>query len=250
MTTARPRSRKGSTGSSAERTSGLTHRQCPPGPSSTGELEEDEEIAREQIRELVHGVFEIASTLDEAVLKYKTRNRMYDTDHPEALDTSWSPTSMCEPMEDGRHALNKLTRTDQWIREEAIGNLRTMKALGRPRMPRKVLTPWQDEESGSSVRSNAEGQSPIQGTSIISDSEGACLSRGMTATSPSEESEEDDVVRQRAELAEKLARHHAACATSRYHPWYENERMLTMPTNIFEERTWEWLSNASVQKQV
>jgi hypothetical protein len=43
-----------------------------PVPSSTGELEENEGIVREQLRELVDGVFEISSKLDEAGFKYKT----------------------------------------------------------------------------------------------------------------------------------------------------------------------------------
>jgi hypothetical protein len=155
---------------------------------------------------------------------------------------------MYEPMEDERHALNKLTRTDQWIRAEAIGNLRTMKALGRPKMPRGMLTPCQDKESESSVGSDDEGQSPIQGTNIISDSEEAQLPRGMTATSPNEESEEDDAVRWRAELAEKVPRHHAACCVEI--PWYGSERALMVFTNMFEARTCEWLNDEGIKAGV
>jgi hypothetical protein len=129
-------------------------------------------------------------------------------------------------MEDPRHALNKLTQPYQWLRREAISNLRIMQALGRPRMARKVLTPWQDKEPECSTRSDAEVQPPMQDTSLISESEG---SRG------------GDADRKKTGLAEKLARHHAACYVEM--PWYEGERALAMLTNWFDERTMEWLTD-------
>ena len=43
--------------------------------------------------------------------------------------------------------MRKLTRPYQWLRREAISNLRVMQALGRPRMPRRVLTPGQGAEA-------------------------------------------------------------------------------------------------------
>jgi hypothetical protein len=54
---------------------------------------------------------------------------------------------MHESMEDPEHAMSKLTRPYQWLRREAASNLRTMQALGRPRMVRRVITPGQGDEA-------------------------------------------------------------------------------------------------------
>jgi hypothetical protein len=120
-------------------------------------------------------------------LSYRTENRKHLQ-----LDTTWPPTSMYESMEDEGHALNKLTKPYQWLRREAISNLRAMQALGhwgdQGWHARKVLTPWQDEEPESSIGSDAEGQSPMQDTSTTSESEGG---KG------------DDADRKKTELAEK-----------------------------------------------
>ena len=43
--------------------------------------------------------------------------------------------------------MRKLTRPYQWLRREAISNLRTMQALGRPRMTRRVPTSGQGDEA-------------------------------------------------------------------------------------------------------
>jgi hypothetical protein len=107
--------------------------------------------------------------LDEAGFKYKAQNK-----RDPQLDTGWYPTSMHESMEGPGHALNKLTRPHEWLRREAISNLRIIQALGKPRMARKVLTPWQDEEPGcstgsdGSTGSDAEVQSPMYGTQALS----------------------------------------------------------------------------------
>jgi hypothetical protein len=48
-----------------------------------------------------------------------------------------------------------------------ISNLRAMQALARPRMTRKVVTPWRDEEPEDSDESDRE----MQGTDLTNDSE-------------------------------------------------------------------------------
>jgi hypothetical protein len=152
--------------------SGSPHRQCQARPSRAAELERDEEVPWEQTQVLIQGVPDLATELDEVSFKYKARNKR----HPQ-LDTGWYPTSMHEPMEDPGHALNKLTRPHEWLRREAISNLRIMQSLGRPRMARKVLTPWQDQDPGCSTGSDgftgsdAEVQSPMQDTGPINESE-------------------------------------------------------------------------------
>ena len=63
--------------------------------------------------------------------------------------------------------MNKRTRPYQWLRREAISNPSTMQALTRPRMTRKVLRPWRDEEPEDSVESDRE----MQGTDLTNKSE-------------------------------------------------------------------------------
>jgi hypothetical protein len=94
----------------------------------------------------MQGVVDLARRLDEASFQYQARNRSKIG----KLDTGWYPTSIHEEMEDPeQHAVNKWTRPYQcWLRREAISNLRAMQALARPRMARKVLTPWRGEGSG------------------------------------------------------------------------------------------------------
>jgi hypothetical protein len=92
----------------------------------------------------MQGVVDLADKLDEAGFQYQARNRSKAW----KLDTGWYPTSMYDAMEDPEHAVNKWTRPYQWLRREAVNNLRAMQALARPRMTRKVLTPGQDEENG------------------------------------------------------------------------------------------------------
>ena len=106
-------------------------------PSGTAESERDEKAAWEQTQVLMQGVVDLAGELDKADFQYQARNRSKFW----KLDAGWYPTSMYDAMEDPEHAVNKRTRPYQWLRREAISNLRTMQALGRPRMTRKVLTP-------------------------------------------------------------------------------------------------------------
>jgi hypothetical protein len=135
----------GMAGSSKERISSS------PTPSGTAESERDEhrpQATREQTQVLMQGVVDLAGKLDEAGFQYQARNRSKIG----KLDTGWYPTSMYEAMEDPEHAVNKWTRPYQWLRREAISNLRIMQALARPRMTRKVLTPWRGEGSGADRR--------------------------------------------------------------------------------------------------
>jgi hypothetical protein len=106
-------------------------------PSGTAESERDEKATWEQTQILMQGVVDLAGELDKADFQYQARNRSKFW----KLDAGWYPTSMYDAMEDPEHAVNKRTRPYQWLRREAISNLRTMQALGRPRMTRKVLTP-------------------------------------------------------------------------------------------------------------
>jgi hypothetical protein len=50
-------------------------------------------------------------------------------------------------MEVPEHAVSNLTRPYQWLRREAVSDLRTTQALGRPRMARQVMTPGQGDEA-------------------------------------------------------------------------------------------------------
>jgi hypothetical protein len=85
----------------------------------------------------MQGVVDLAGELDKAGFQYQARNRSKAWE----LDIGWYPTSMYDAMEDPEHAVNKRTRPYQWLRREAISNLRTMQALARPHMTRRVLTP-------------------------------------------------------------------------------------------------------------
>jgi hypothetical protein len=117
-------------------------------PSETAGSERDEQAAWEQTQVLMQGVADLADKLDEAGFQYQARNRS----RAWKLDIGWYPTSMYDAMEDPEHAVNKWTRPYQWLRREAINNLWIMQALARPRMTRKVLTPWRDEENGDDCR--------------------------------------------------------------------------------------------------
>jgi hypothetical protein len=96
-----------------------------------------------QTRALVQGVAEIATKLSTAGFHYKARNRS----RAWKLDHDWHPTDIANKSKDPEHAMRKLTRPYQWLRREAIINLRTMQALGRPRMTRRVTTPGQGDEA-------------------------------------------------------------------------------------------------------
>jgi hypothetical protein len=96
-----------------------------------------------QTRALVKGVAEIAAKLNAAGFHYKAHNRS-----PRRLDHGWYPPSIANKSESPEQAMRKLTRPYQWLRREAISNLRVMQALiSRPRMPRRVLTPGQGAEA-------------------------------------------------------------------------------------------------------
>jgi hypothetical protein len=117
--------------------------------SGTAESERDGKAAWEQTQVLMQGVVDLAGELDKANFQHqarKCRSRAWK------LDVGWYPTSMYDAMEDPEHAVNKWTRPYQWLRREAINNPRTMQALARPRMTRKVLTPWRGEGSGDDRR--------------------------------------------------------------------------------------------------
>jgi hypothetical protein len=200
-------------------------------PSDEAELGKGEEVTWQQTQALIQGTFDLTDKLSEAGFRYKARNKSKAWE----VDTGWYPTGMGEPMEYPGHAVNKLTRPYQWLRREAISNLRTMQALGRPRMTRKVLMPWQDEEPESSTGSDdssgsdAEAPSPMQGIGIIS-----------------KEGTGDDVNHSRKVwLAEILARYHAACYVET--PWHESERALAVLTQWFTERTMEWVVGECIQ---
>jgi hypothetical protein len=91
----------------------------------------------------VQGVAEIATKLSKAGFHYKARNRS----RAWQLDHVWYPTDIASQSKDPEHAMRKLTRPYQWLRREAISNLRIMQALGRPRMTRRVITPGQGDEA-------------------------------------------------------------------------------------------------------
>jgi hypothetical protein len=113
---------------------------------------------------------------------------------------------IASPIQDLEHAVNRLTRPYQWLRREAISNLRIMQALGRPCMTRQVLciTPGQDEELlNESERGDADG-------------------REMGPT-------------------EKLARYYAACYVEI--TWHESQRALEMLMSWLGERTMEWVTD-------
>jgi hypothetical protein len=95
-------------------------------PSGTAESERDEQAAREQTQVLMQGVVDLAHKLDEASFQYQARNRSKIG----KLDTGWYPTSMHEAMEDSEHAVNKWTRPYQWLRREAISNLKDHASTG------------------------------------------------------------------------------------------------------------------------
>ena len=94
-------------------------------------------------RALVKGVAEIATKLNE-----------------QQVDHGWYPPDigaieLSKQAEEERasrskapeHAIRKLTRPYEWLRREAISNLRIMQALSRPRMPRRVLMSGQGDEA-------------------------------------------------------------------------------------------------------
>jgi hypothetical protein len=81
-----------------------------------------------QTRALVKGVAEIATKLNTAGFHYKARNRSRTW----KLDHGWYPTDIANKSKNPEHAMRKLTRPYQWLRREAISNLRIMQALGRP----------------------------------------------------------------------------------------------------------------------
>jgi hypothetical protein len=181
-------------------------------PSGATKSERGEEAAWEQTQALMQGVVDIATELGEAGFRYKARNRSKAW----KLDTGWYPTSMYDSMQDPEHAVNKLTRPYQWLRREAISNLRIMQALGRPRMTRQVLTPGQDEELGVSTGLDAK----MQDTDLLNERDADCREMGPT---------------------EKLARYYAACYVEI--PWCESQRALEMLMSWFGERTMEWVTD-------
>jgi hypothetical protein len=107
--------------------------------------------------------------LNAADLHYKTRSSSKACSGivlPEAhryirMDHGWYPPDigaieLSKQAEEERasrsktpeHAIiRELTRPCEWLRREAISNLRAMQALSRPRMPRQVLTPEQGDEA-------------------------------------------------------------------------------------------------------
>jgi hypothetical protein len=149
----------------------------------------------------MQGVVDIATELSEAGFHYKARNRSTAWE----LDTGWYPTIMYEsmklpvaaPIQDPKHAVNRPTRPYQWLRREAVSNLRIMQALGRPRMTRQVLTPGQDGE-------------------------------------PPSESEEGGADCREIGPTERLARYCAACYMEI--PWCESQRAFEMLMSWFGER--------------
>ena len=96
-----------------------------------------------QTRALVQGVDEIATKLSTAGFHYKAHN----SSRTWRLDHGWYPPDIANKSKNPEHAIRKLTRPYQWLRREAISNLRIMQALSRPRMPRRVLTPGQGDEA-------------------------------------------------------------------------------------------------------
>jgi hypothetical protein len=96
-----------------------------------------------QTRALVKGVAEIATKLNTAGLHYKARN----SSRTWRLNHGWYPTDIANKSKNPEHAIRKLTRPYQWLRREAISNLRIMQALGRPRMTRRVPTSGQGDEA-------------------------------------------------------------------------------------------------------
>ena len=133
---------------------------------------------------------------------------------------------MYDAMEDPEHAVDKWTHPCQWLRREAISNLRAMQALARPRMTRKVLTPWRDEEPESSDESDREMQ-------------------GADLTNESEESEGSDAGRKERRPAERLARYYVACYVET--PECESQLALKMLTSWFDERTAEWMADECIR---
>jgi hypothetical protein len=191
-------------------------------PSGTADSERDEKAAWEQTQVLMQGVVDLSDELDEADFQYQARNRSKAW----KLDTGWYPTSMNDAMEDPEHAVNKWTRPYQWLRREAISNLRIMQALARPRMTRKVLTPWRGEEPESSDESDMEMQ-------------------GADLTNEREESEGSDADRKERRPAERLARYYAACYVET--PGYGSRLALRMLTSWFDERTAEWMAGECIR---
>jgi hypothetical protein len=102
-----------------------------------------------------------------------------------------------------------------------------MQGVGRPHMTRKVLTPFQGDESEGPTGSDATSGSD---TEAPSPTQGVINKEGIG----------DDIKCDREMvLARRLARRcHAACYVEI--PWCESERALAMLTQWIARRTMEW----------
>jgi hypothetical protein len=167
----------------------------------------------------MQGVVDLAAKLGKADFQYQARNRSKTW----KLDTGWYPTSMYDAMKDPEHAGNKWTCPYQWLRREAISNLGVMQALARPRMTRKVLTPWRGEEPESPDESDIE----------------------MPDADLTRESGVNEADRRERKPTERLARYYAACYVET--PGYENRLASRMLMSWFDKRTAEWVAGECIR---
>jgi hypothetical protein len=133
---------------------------------------------------------------------------------------------MYDAMEDPEHAVNKNGHTPTSGSEErrsAISNLRAMQALARPRMTRKVFTPWRGEEPESPDEPDIE----------------------MPDADLTHESGGNEADRRERRPTERLARSCAVCYVET--PGYENRLALRMLMSWFDERTADWVAGECIR---
>ena len=124
-------------------------------PSDAAELERDEKVTWEQTHALIERTFDIADKLNEVGFRYMARSE----------NTNWEVEVGWRPGRYPGFAVNERTRPYQWLRREATSNMGIMQAVGRPRMIRRVLTPFQGEEPESSTGSDASSGSDTEAPS-------------------------------------------------------------------------------------